>query len=493
MSKHETNTDISNVSFQAYEQLPVGVVVTDGNSNVQYVNRELLRLLGLDETCFVVGSSARSVIYKEDLARVNRTHKQLMNGEVEKQEFSFRYQHPKGGLRWFKATFRKMDGVDDAFVGTIMSLEEERSIENPLNKGDSRLRSIFMNAQGGIVLSNSSFYVMAANKAFAQMLGFEDDSSIRGAFLPSLTYPEDRERESELFNEMLEKRSNHYRIEKRYIGEGGEPIWCDVIVSATWDNDNRPSNFISIIQNIQQSKEDQDKMESLNRMKDKFFSILSHDLKNPISSILGLSDLVRECILENDTKGALEMLELIETSTMRVDDLLENVLDWSRSQQGMLSYRPEEHDMDEFMKELSGLLEVSFVNKSIQFEYSNEQAMTVFADRYMLRSVILNLLTNSIKFSNRGGTIGFSVEPEESGVRVSISDQGVGMSEKTIQSILAKKTTHWTNGTENETGTGLGLVLVQEFLHYHESELQIESTIGGGSTFSFHLPYQSAE
>lgn len=108
--------------------------------------------------------------------------------------------HPNGNLRWFRGTFGRLEERQTGYIGTIVSLEEDRQLEQRLEKSSSKFRSIFMNAQGGIVLSNSSLHVIAANRAFAKMLGFENDSSIRGAFLPSLKYSEDRPRENELLN-----------------------------------------------------------------------------------------------------------------------------------------------------------------------------------------------------------------------------------------------------------------------------------------------------
>ncbi|MBN1182455.1 MAG: tetratricopeptide repeat-containing sensor histidine kinase [Bacteroidales bacterium] len=225
----------------------------------------------------------------------------------------------------------------------------------------------------------------------------------------------------------------------------------------------------------------------LNSTKDKFFSIIAHDLKNPIGAILGITELLTKDFDSHPVEAIREYNNLIHDSSKQLFELLQNLLQWARSQTGRIEYKPEVMSLNELLKENINLLKLSAQNKNIKINYSLEQEK-VYADKEMLNTVIRNLISNAIKFTHSGGNVEVSSMTIDSHVEVSVKDSGVGMTKDEIRMLFRLDVHHTTMGTFNETGTGLGLILCKEFIERNKGKIWVESEPGKGSCFIFTLP-----
>ncbi|KAB2814356.1 PAS domain-containing sensor histidine kinase [Phaeocystidibacter luteus] len=487
--------DISfDTDWQKFDDLPMGVIATTDKFVTQYANRALADLLGYNSASELIGKRPKDFVHPDDKEFTVKAHEEFLSGKSGTHEYVFRRQVSSGQIKWLKVSLATVkDSTPYHYLGVVMPVEEEQSVATRLKKSESRLRSIFYNAQGGLVLCNSDLRIVASNSAFCEMLEYAEESEIRGEYMPLITLEEDRLAEKELFDHLIATKGSHYRIEKRYLTRSGEAIWCDVIVSAVWDGKDKPSNFISIIQNIQNAKESEARMKSLSDLKDKFLSVLSHDLKNPINAVMGLIELTKESLKRNDAAEAKELVELMELSMHNMHDLLLNMLDWSRTHQGVMPFEPVQVDLKSFADSISQIVKIGIHQKGLQLKVSVNEGDFVWADSHMLKSIILNLLTNAIKFTSRGGEIRLSFKSDGDKVLVEVSDDGVGMSQNQIDELFQASTYLQSDGTENESGTGLGLFLVKDFVDYHQSTLQVKSQEGKGSSFSFYLPMKAPQ
>jgi signal transduction histidine kinase len=168
--------------------------------------------------------------------------------------------------------------------------------------------------------------------------------------------------------------------------------------------------------------------------------------------------------------------------------LLENLLEWSRSQTGNIEFKAEEFDLATVLKENEDLLKTQAQNKKLSLVNNNGVEVKVNAHKHSVNTVIRNLLSNAIKFTPEGGTITLSTQKSENEIKVSVSDTGVGMSEKVIQKLFRIDAKHSTIGTADEKGTGLGLILCKEFIEKNGGQIGVESEVGKGSVFYFTLP-----
>lgn len=236
-------------------------------------------------------------------------------------------------------------------------------------------------------------------------------------------------------------------------------------------------------------KEKEAELREINEQKDKFFSIIAHDLKSPFASIVGFSDLLVQQIENENCEGVEKFARIIRLSSHRVMDLLTNMLDWANSHTGRMHFEPVHLDLGEMITEIIQDAEDLSAEKMLQVNHDLlPEESTILADRNMLSTILRNLLTNAIKFSQRNGKVHVSASKNDNEVVVSVRDHGVGIAADRIGKLFAIGESESTPGTNNEKGTGLGLLICKEFIDKHNGRIWAESEEGKGSVFSFALP-----
>ncbi|MCZ4693802.1 hypothetical protein DWB61_09685 [Ancylomarina euxinus] len=230
------------------------------------------------------------------------------------------------------------------------------------------------------------------------------------------------------------------------------------------------------------------KMRALNATKDKFFSIIAHDLRNPFNALITLSSYLIEAIESSNKAEAIELAKIIETSSEQGFELLVNLLEWSRTQTGSIQYNPELINLKKELKNPIQIVEGIAESKDIILTHNINEDITVLADPNMIRTVVRNLLSNAVKFTPKNGRISFEAFDNDDEVLIKICDNGVGMSQDIIDNLFSIEVNTSSTGTAGETGTGLGLILCFEFVKKHNGNIWVESEIGKGSCFSFSIP-----
>jgi signal transduction histidine kinase/ligand-binding sensor domain-containing protein len=229
-------------------------------------------------------------------------------------------------------------------------------------------------------------------------------------------------------------------------------------------------------------------LEELNSTKDKFFSIIAHDLKNPFNTILGFSELLNERYKELPEEKKQRYLEVIFSSSKNIYNLLENLLQWARTQTDKIAFEPIVFNLKQLVEQNINLLKDNITTKNINIKHKITDSCDVYADRNMINTVIRNLLTNAIKFTHSGGDIAINSLRKDGHIEISIKDSGIGMSAEETEKIFRVDANFSRNGTDGETGTGLGLILCKEFIIKNGGKIWVESTPGKGSRFLFTLP-----
>jgi signal transduction histidine kinase len=226
----------------------------------------------------------------------------------------------------------------------------------------------------------------------------------------------------------------------------------------------------------------------LNATKDKFFSILGHDLKGPLNSLTSFSRLLINHT-ESLSKEEIQMLATdFDKSLKNLFALLENLLEWSRSQTGNIEFKREIFDLNIVLKQNEDLLMTQAKNKNIAFDHIGNAEVMVEAHKHSINTVVRNLISNAIKFTPEGGRISLALKINNEMAAVSVTDNGVGMAPEVVTKLFRIDTKHSTQGTANEKGTGLGLILCKEFVEKNGGKLSVESEVGRGSVFSFTVP-----
>jgi signal transduction histidine kinase len=229
-------------------------------------------------------------------------------------------------------------------------------------------------------------------------------------------------------------------------------------------------------------------LQELNSGKDKYFTILAHDLKSPFHGLLGFSSVLMNDFnnLSEDEKK--EYITDINTSTKSIYNLIENLLMWSRLQTGKIDFKISKLNLNSVLEKVINLLKSSANRKSIKIINSVNENETVFADENMLTSILQNLISNSIKFSKTDGEVEIKSNKIDGYHEISVSDSGVGIKNENLDKLFRFEEHLTTRGTESEEGSGLGLILCQEFIKRHNGKISVESEIEKGSKFVFTIP-----
>ncbi len=231
------------------------------------------------------------------------------------------------------------------------------------------------------------------------------------------------------------------------------------------------------------------KMEEVNFTKDRFFSIIAHDLRSPFTSILGFSRLLNEEYDDFTDEERKMMIKQILSSTETTFQLLDNLLTWAKAQLGRVNFTPEYFDIGALINEALGVSSAQAKIKDIAMRAMLMEKAVVHADVNMIRTVLRNLISNAIKYTHPGGTITVESARVKDGIKICVCDTGTGIEPETLKVLfsLDKKVCSM-KGTANEKGSGLGLILCKEFIEKNGGTISVESVHGEGSKFSFTLP-----
>lgn len=229
-------------------------------------------------------------------------------------------------------------------------------------------------------------------------------------------------------------------------------------------------------------------LQKLNAEKDRFLSIIAHDLKSPFNSIIGFSRLLVDQIKEQDYEKTGEFAAVILQSSYRAMDLVTNLMEWAHSQSGRMMLNPQHFEMDSLINEVILSSKGIAGQKSIVIENSLPVSLRVTADIKMIGTVLRNLISNAIKFTKPGGKITILAADNQKELTVSVSDNGVGISQERIDKLFHIDESYSTPGTQNEKGTGLGLIICKEFVERNKGKIWVVSQVGAGSAFYFSLP-----
>ena len=288
--------------------------------------------------------------------------------------------------------------------------------------------------------------------------------------------------QEELTKETLEKERLAVEIEreKKEMSERQNEELQKQVEKQTWILLDQNKRLADTIKNLRDS---QDQLAELNKVKDKLFSIISHDLRNPLATMQSFLKLITEHHEKLSGEDRVKLMKEAQDSLDHVNQLLYNVLQWSKSQMQLLEFRPELIDVRLALEKGRRLLHLQAQLKQIEIIVDVPSSLNVFADKDMLDFMIRNIVNNAIKFSKKGSKIVLHGVESDLDVRICCKDEGVGMDEHTLQQIERSMLARSERGTSKERGTGLGILIVKEFMEKHGGAIAIESKVGFGTDF----------
>lgn len=244
----------------------------------------------------------------------------------------------------------------------------------------------------------------------------------------------------------------------------------------------------SIRKNVRILKNAEEQQRKLNAQKNRFFSIFSHDLKNPVTSLNGFVDLMLHRYDDIHDEKRKAYLVQIQNTVIDLNKLVKSLLEWSKSQLDNVKTYPEEIIVNKQIEDVKSLLDHYALSKDIKLHHNIDKNLTVYADQQMFNSILRNIVSNAIKFTPHGGNVLLTAEQENDKTKIYIRDTGMGIDPKIQDSLFRIDKKNITQGTDNETGTGLGLVVAKEFAEKNNGSVSFKSEVNVGTTFCIFLP-----
>lgn len=382
----------------------------------------------------------------------------------------------------------------DNLVRTIEIGLTNHKLQQEIVEAHKKYEMVIKAAKAGVYEIDPATFEIDSEETLAEVFGYttqEVKDNGWGALLPI----EDFNKKKELLSSLLQGKIRSYSLEHRVIKKDGKLAWA--ISSGSLVTDARgKSKIVGTLTDITERKLAEEKLKKYsedlqksNSSKDKFFSIISHDLRNPFNSLLGFSELLAnniEDLTEDEIKESAKSLHRTATNLF---NLLTNLLEWSRLQTGNFSFEKSEFSLGGLLNHVVSIYSDSLDAKNLKLIKEQDCEVNILADQNMIEAAIRNLISNAIKFTRDSGTITVGCVKNESGAEIFVTDSGVGISSEDQERLFKIEKQFTTEGTKNEKGTGFGLLLCKELVEKNNGTIKVKSEKDKGSTFTISLPY----
>jgi len=407
----------------------------------------------------------------------------------EQHYFEFQHRKKNGSLVDVSVQISPVLIDDKQYLLSIINdISVRLEFERELLQQKQWSETIFHSANSGImIIDRDTHTIVDINEAALNSIGGQKEDVV-GHLCHKFVCPD--EVNCCPINEFCHSISNDEKILYTLTGEE-IPIIKSVVETQIGKKDFLIETFIDIKKRKQVEKnliESEKQLKALDASKDKFFSMIAHDLRSPFSGLLGISDLMAKEINTLSNQDLQEMAKALNQASNSTFNLLNELLDWSRMQTGDMPFNPSEHNLSETIETSAALYTNAAERKKLKIDVIIDANMVCLYDSTMISTVIRNLISNAIKFTKETGVIVISSTINTFENIISVEDSGIGIPETHIDKLFKIETHYTTPGTSNEKGTGLGLILCKEFVEKHGGRIWVESDVGYGSTFSFTIP-----
>ena len=374
-------------------------------------------------------------------------------------------------------------------VGIAVDITKQKHAEIELRNSEERLRNLIETMPDGVYRSTPEGKFVEVNPAMIKMLGYENKEELIAIDILSQLYFDPADRESAILEEELEE-MGIFRMKKK----DGSAIWVEDHGWYVTDERGKIIFHEGISRDVTERKVAElqlqkysDELQELNATKDKFFSIIAHDLKSPFNSISGLSEIIKSEARHLDIATIEQYATIINSTSVQTYRLLENLLDWARIQRSQIIFRPVPVIVKEIVDEIFELMIEKAQSKKIELLNFISDELIITADQDMLKAIFRNLVSNALKFTSAQGRIDIKAVVRINEIEFAVKDTGTGIRKEDINNLFKVDSFFSQRGTENESGTGLGLMLCKEFTEKHGGRIWVESEDGKGSTFIFTI------
>jgi PAS domain S-box-containing protein len=495
--KKQTETDLKKItaSYQKLvEKSPLGMhfYTLDDEKRLIFTdaNTAASQLLGIDNSQFIgksIGEAFPPLLQTEVPGRYRDAAEHGVPWTTE--QVSYEDENITGAYKII--AFQTSPG---SMVAVFDDITERKKAEQAIQKSEELYRLLADTSTDMIARHNEAGVFRYVSPACRTLLGYEPEELIgHSAF--EYFHPEDLAKLEENRKKIIMQPINT-TVTFRFRKKNGEYTWLETNTHTVFEKETRAvlelhassrdvSERVKSRQVIQRQNQ---LLREINSSKDKFFSLLSHDLRSPLSSSSQLLTLLHENIHNYSVEEIGHHIDLVSGTTNNLISLVDDVLLWANALSGRIAFNPQEANFSQVVRETIDIIKTCASAKNISINLVDTHNTQLFADVNMLKAILRNLLSNAIKFSNRGGQINIQVDQDEANTRISVIDYGIGMTPKVKAKLFDIAESSSQLGTEDEKGTGMGLIICKEFIDKHKGTIKVESNLGEGTTFTIELP-----
>ncbi|MDR1672570.1 MAG: PAS domain S-box protein [Bacteroidales bacterium] len=385
----------------------------------------------------------------------------------------------------------------EAINKMIEALRERQVLAERNRENEYLFRSIFDTSPDGIIICDLDNKIVNLSNAAKTILMLREEPATTLQFI-DLIEDEDKSKGKWFFEELLSGKLTVFAELK--LKKGTNWFWSEQNASILFDSGGNPKGFIIIVRDVTERKNAEEQLlkfagdlDESNRTKDRLFSIIAHDLKNPFNALLGFSNFLIAEVENGDMEKVKKYAQIINESANKGFELLINLLEWSRVQANRIVVTPEMLNLNDIILQNIEIGKTSALGKNIEIEFTSPGHYPAVTDKAIVNTVLRNLIGNAIKYTPQNGIIVVSVRRDNDCYVVSVKDNGTGIKEEDLPKLFRQDIIHSTPGTNNEKGTGLGLILCKDFVTKVGGVIWVESIYGQGATFFFSLPDMKQE
>ncbi len=495
LSEYNDNIlDESRKMFQdSIELLPLGCIISDQQGNTKYLNSTFTEQFGytindIPNVQIWFEKAYLDPEYRKLVSNLWTTDvERIKNSNIIVVPFVFNIISKNGTSNTIE--FRQ-SLIGDLIMVLLIDISEREKAKKILEESEARWKFALLGAGDGVwdwdLKTNQIRYYKHWKEVGS---GYESEICKHLDEWSKNIHPDDLLKNEPAIIKHLTGETEIYSSIHRLLFPDGKYRWIlDRGKIVEYSDDAKPLRMIGTHTDLTERIELEQKLQQMNADKDRFMQILAHDLRSPFTAIVGFSDVLIDQVTEKDFEGIEEYAKIIQQSSQHALDLLLSLMEWTRSQSGKMEFNPEPLDIIELFNKIIQVFVAIAGQKSILIQKELPQQMVVSADKGMISTIFRNLISNAIKFTNPRGQIVISASEKPLELIFSVKDNGVGMPKESIEKLFRINESQSTLGTNDEKGTGLGLILCKEFIEKHGGKIWVESEEGNGSTFSFSLP-----
>ncbi|MHC1707521.1 MAG: PAS domain S-box protein [Bacteroidales bacterium] len=488
-----------------FEQNPFGVAILGiKDHRILRTNSALCQMLGYSEN-ELIGLSVESITPSDDFEKEIRAATESVRSGIGVFTVEKRLYKKDGDLIWVNLTGSYIfdeKGTHKYGFGIIENITEKKSIQDHLTREHTLLVSLMENVPDLIFFKDKQGKYINANQSalqFFEAMGYPDPIGLTDfEILNQQEYLEEIQNDDASI--LASGKSIINKVEKITL-PSDETIWFSVTKFPILSPDGKSDILVGILRNITERIENELKLKKyaqelkeLNYSKDKFLSILAHDLKNPFNAILGFASVLAEEYNEYTDQERVHFIRNIQQAAENTFSLIQNILEWSRSQTGRINFKPDTLDLSNIINESVKLLKPLMEEKGGKVVSKIQYNTMVYVDENMMKTVFRNLISNAIKFSPKKSTVTVSARSlNYNMLEVTVEDEGIGIPEEALGRLFKIDDSYRREGTEGEQGTGLGLILCKEFVEKHGGLIWVRSKEDQGTSFMLTIPVEPIE